>query len=154
MTEQNIVAFDPGAVTGLAGGVFSETEPLTITAYELLTYEELRDGIDLFREYTFDHVVAEVFTNRTNNDFAADLTGVRVEGILDAGFDGKVVWRDRTKKSQVPDQILKDHGLWVKGSEVNWTDGRDVNDAIIHMIGYVAFDLRHRPTLEEYFRNV
>lgn len=99
----------------------------------------------------YDHVVSEVFTNRTNNDFAADLTGVRVEGILDLLFDG-VVWRSRTKKEQVPDSILKENDMWVTGKQTGWTDGRDVNDAIIHVLGFVAFDLRHVPTLKKYFK--
>jgi hypothetical protein len=154
MTSENkttIVAYDPGKITGIAEGVFSDTEPLTILDALAVTYEELIEGFPFMLEVQHDIRVSEVFTSRTNNEFAADLIGVRVEGILDVAYGGDIVWRDRTLKSQVPDSILKEHGIWVTGSDVNWEDGRDANDAIIHMIGHVAFNLKHKPTLQKYF---
>lgn len=152
MTEKTIVAYDPGLITGIATGFFSDTEPLTLTGTGAIRYEDIRETYDLMAQYEYDHVVSELFVLRTNNPFAADLTGVRVEGILDAVYEGKVIWRDRTKKSQVSDDVLKAHGLWQTGRDVDWEDGRDANDAIIHMLGYVAFDLRHVPTLRRYFK--
>lgn len=152
MTEYSIVSFDPGLITGMASGKFSDTEPLTLGPVAAIPYEDLRANADMFREALVDHVVSEVFELRTDNEFAADLTGVRVEGMLDFAFEGNVVWRSRTKKSQVSDDLLRAHDLWKTGADVDWEDGRDVNDAIIHLLGYVAFDLRHRPTLEKYFR--
>lgn len=152
MTDYKIVSFDPGKVTGVAAGTFSDTDPLTVDLVSVMQYPDIRDNADLFRETLVDHVVAEVFELRTDNEFAADLTGVRVEGILDFAFEGNITWRSRTKKSQVPDDLLRAHNLWVTGDDVNWEDGRDANDAIIHMLGFVAFDLKHKPTLRKYFR--
>ena len=154
MTEQNVISFDPGLITGMAAGVFSDTEPLKLVAVPAVTYEEIRDEHWIFKDYEIDHVVVEEFILRTDNPFAADLTGVRVEGILDAVYQGNIHWRNRTTKSQVPDSVLKTHGLWKTGADVEWSDGRDVNDAIIHLLGYVAFDLRHVPTLRKYFGGV
>ena len=148
-----VQAFDPGLITGWAKGEFSDTEPLTITDTKTLKYEWFTDGTFTsgFRErYTADHTVVEQFILR-DNEFKADLTGVRVEGILDWWYF-PIIWRPPSKKAQVPDSILKEHQLWKTGTFVEWEDGRDVNDAIIHMLGYVAFDLRHVPTLRKYFR--
>lgn len=147
-----IVSYDPGYATGVVTGFFTETEPLRVMDFVTLTYEELRDGFPILLTENFEHVVSEVFTLRTNNEFAADIIGVRVEGILDVAYQGGIVWRERTKKAQVPDEVLKEHGLWVENSQVDWENARDVNDAIIHMLGYVAFDLRHGPTLRAYFK--
>src|SRR5690606_28717084 len=124
---QTIVTYDPGKVTGIAEGVFSDNEALFVLDTLAVPYEELRDSFPFLLEVEKDHVVAEVFTLRTNNTFAADLTGVRVEGLLDLAYQGDVHWRDRTTKEQVPDEVLKEHGLWVTGSDVDWEDGRDVN---------------------------
>lgn len=153
MQEFRIVGFDPGLSTGVAEASFSDDTPFTLRDVTAVRYDEFVDyGRDIWEGVEFDHVVAERFDLRTNNSFAADLTGVKVEGMLDLIFGDKVVYRSRTDKNQVPDQLLKDHGLWQTGVDVDWSDGRDVNDAIIHVLGYVAFDLRHRPTLEKYFR--
>jgi hypothetical protein len=152
MTQETIVAYDPGLVTGVAEGVFSETEPLRILGGAALSYDEIIEGFGHMLAVNFDHKISEKFVARTDNQFVPDLTPARVEGILDLAYERDIVWRSRTKKEQVPDRILKEHGLWVTGKDVDWTDGRDVNDAIIHMIGYVAFDLRHVPTIREYFQ--
>jgi len=151
-----ILAFDPGKVTGIVEGVFSETEPLALVDAIAVTYEELLEGFEYLLEASqtgeYDHVVTEQFDLRTNNEYAANLDGVRVEGLLDLAFGDQLVRRPRSKKEQVSDATLKEHGLWKTGAEVDWEDGRDVNDAIIHMLGYVAFDLRHRPTITKYFK--
>lgn len=151
MTKQTIVVYDPGLITGVAEGVFSDTEPLHILGGAALTYEEVLAGFPDIASVPFDYAVSERFVARTDNNFVPDLTPVRVEGILDLAYNQQVIYRPRTKKSQVPDSILREHGIWVTGKDVGWTDGRDVNDAIIHMLGFVAFDLRHVPTLREYF---
>ena len=150
--KQTIIAFDPGKVTGIATGEFSTDEPLRITSFAAVTYENLLAGWTGLLEADYNFIVSEVFVARTDNEFVPDLTGVRVEGLIDLAYTPFVRWRERTKKSQVKDSILKDHGLWVTGGQVDWEDGRDVNDAINHMLGFVAFDLRHKPTLQKYFR--
>lgn len=148
-----VLAFDPGKITGWAQGTFTVSEPLNIQDAGTMTYDEFLEP-DLrgrFGNIPVDTVVVEEFILR-DNEFVADLTGVRVEGILEFIQRGKIVWRPPSKKAQVPDEVLREHGLWQTGGNVNWEDGRDANDAIIHLLGHVAFDLRHGPTLRKYFK--
>lgn len=153
---KHIVSFDPGLATGVAFGSFSKTQPLEVYDVQVVPYQKFREGWGRWGEVqTADYIIGEVFTARPNNPFAPDLHGVRVEGMIDlmAYPMRQVAWRSRTKKDQVADSILKKHGLWRTARDVEWTDGRDVNDAIIHMLGFVAFDLKHTPTLRKYFRD-
>ena len=145
----HVASYDPGLITGFAYGSFTETEPLELLTTGTLTYDYILHGSP-FSGIHPEVTVVEEFILR-DNEFKADLTGVRVEGILEIVFRN-IVWRPPSKKAQVPDQVLKDHGLWQTGKTVDWEDGRDANDAIIHLLGYVAFDLRHKPTLRKYFR--
>ena len=149
---KTIVAFDPGKITGIATGEFSETEPLRITAVSVVPYDDLVREFSELELFGFSYVISEVFESRDGQGFAPNLIGVRVEGILDLMYDQNIEWRSPSKKAQVPDKILKDSGDWVTGADVDWEDGRDANDAIIHLIGFVAFDLKHKPTLRKYFR--
>ena len=152
MTTTYVEAYDPGKITGYALGAFDEETPLGLVDTGALTYEAVKK-LRYTESPVYNYCVVERF-DLANNDFKADLTGVRVEGMLDMlNFPhGKIVWRSRTKKEQVSDEILKEHGLWQTGSDVDWEDGRDANDAIIHLLGFVAFDLRHVPTLKKYFK--
>lgn len=149
---KTVIAFDPGLITGVASGTFTESTPLELTDSGAITYQELLDGFGIILETEPDFVVAEKFESRSDQGFAPDLSSLRVEGLLDLAFQQDVVWRSPSKKSQVPDDLLREHGLWKTGSDVEWEDGRDVNDAIIHLIGFVAFDLRHVPTIRKYFK--
>jgi len=150
-----IISFDPGLITGVATGEFSDDLPLKITGTQASGYEDILNAAaltvreDLSNPFTYQ--ICESFEARTDNKFSPDLTGVRVEGVLDLMYPS-LIRRSRTKKEQVPDEVLKEHGLWVTGKDVSWEDGRDVNDAIIHMLGFVAFDLKHKPTLTKYFK--
>lgn len=149
---KTIIAFDPGKVTGIATGEFSDTEPLVITGATIVPYDVLVEGFEIMSENDYDYVVSEVFEVREGQSFKPNLLGVRVEGMLDLINDRNVVWRSPALKSQVPDKILQDSGEWRTGRDVDWEDGRDANDAIIHLIGFVAFELRHVPTLRKYFK--
>lgn len=147
-----IITLDPGKITGVATGWFSDVDPLTVRSVHAIEYSKIVtpawwDWVD----GQFDVVVSEKFELR-NNDFAADLHPVRIEGMMDLMLPYRVVYRSPALKSQVKDDILKEHGLWKTGKDVDWEDGRDVNDALIHMIGHVAFTMKHVPTLRKYFR--
>lgn len=153
---QTIISFDPGGVTGVAMGCFSDSTPLELDDFLAAPYEEFLEASRMVASIPgynpYSHMVCESFIARSNNEFAPDLAGVRIEGVLDLLYGDRLVKRSRTKKEQVPDAVLKEHGLWKTGTDVEWEDGRDVNDAIIHMLGYVAFDLKHKPTLKKYFK--
>lgn len=153
MSTQVIYAFDPGFATGMAVGEFSETEPLTLVQAAIFPYEDVRNlnrvvnRLDEMPAF----VVAEQFVLNPGNEFTADLHACKVEGMLEMCFP-EVHYRLRSTKSQVSDDLLKEHGLWQTGADVDWEDGRDANDAIIHMLGFMAFDQEHLPTLRKYFR--
>lgn len=148
----NILAFDPGAATGIAEGFFSDTEALQLVDCLLVPYPMWTDAWLTLSEYKHDHVVSEKFVLSGGNEFVADLTPVKVEGTLDLLYGDELHYRTRDLKSQVSDDLLREIGWWKTGEDVEWEDGRDVNDAINHMLGYVAFDLQHLPTLKRYFR--
>jgi hypothetical protein len=137
----------------MAVGEFSDDEPLTLVDAAIFPYEDMRnlDRVVERLDDLPDFVVSEQFVLNPGNEFTADLHACKVEGMLEMCFP-EVRYRLRSTKSQVPDQLLKDHGLWQTGADVQWEDGRDANDAIIHMLGFVAFDLEHLPTLRKYFR--
>ena len=80
MTQESIVSYDPGLVTGVAQGVFSDTEPLRVLGGVALTYDEIIEGFSNLLEVKFDHVVSEKFVARTDNSFVPDLTPVRWKG--------------------------------------------------------------------------
>ena len=150
-----IIAFDPGYATGIAVGEFSDTEPLRLVDALIVPWPEFR----VVFPHTFSDlvpetiIVSEKFELISGNDFTADLSAVKVEGLLESVFGDDIIWRSAADKHQVPDDLLQAHGFWKTGKDVDWEDGRDANDAIIHMIGHVAFTLNHLPTLREYFKS-
>lgn len=147
-----IIAFDPGYATGIAEGFFSDIEPLQLVDADTIPYTLWTDAWVILSEEKHDHLVAEKFELSAGNEFTADLTGVKVEGTLELLYGEELKYRTRDSKSQVPDELLQRIGMWKTNDQVEWTDARDANDAIIHMLGYVAFDLQHKPTLREYFK--
>lgn len=154
----NLWSFDFGETTGAALGFYGPNVP-----YQLLGVWEIPDGLDGFIYWwrgldtvvsTYDKVVAERFALNPGemNLFIPDLVGVPIEGALAVLSPVPVVWQLRGIKANVPDWILKDHGLWQIGTTVNHTDGRDANDAVIHALAYLHA-IEHLPTLQKYFRN-
>lgn len=145
-----VLAIDPGYATGFAFGEYFDDSPLQLLGASVATYEQLVSNPTFHGMLDMKDliVVAERFDLNVGNQFKADLTGVRVEGILDLLTNDNVSYRPRTSKAQVKDDVVKRLGWWQTGKDVDWEDGRDANDAIIHLIGHVAFDLEHRPTLE------
>jgi len=146
-----IIALDPGKITGVATGWFTDVEPLTVRSVEAVSYSKIVTPAWWEWVDQFDVIVSEKF-DLANNKFKADLSSVRIEGMMDLMLPYRVEYRGRQLKSQVSDSLLKEHGLWTTGKQVDWEDGRDVNDALIHMVGHVAFTMKHVPTLKKYFR--
>lgn len=153
-----LYAFDPGKVTGFAQGYYSDKTPYRFDWGRVFDFESLSEmfwNSDLLDSNMT--VVVEKFELNSGNEFIADLEGVQVEGMLRHRWPdyagNQIQWqtRDQKGKAGVMDEILKNHGLWQTGKDVDWEDGRDVNDAIIHSLVWLR-NRNHRPTLEKYFR--
>lgn len=148
-----VVGLDPGKSTGIVICSYSETEPLSVLE-KIVTH----NGIDGFSDWWHScgdslseaEWAVESFVLRGSNDFVADLSGVEIIGFLKGMKLPHLSLQARTLKPLVPDALLKKHGLWVTGKEVNHTDGRDVLDAEIHALVYMM-KKKHGPTLRKYF---
>lgn len=159
-----IWGFDFGEANGIALGEFSDDTP-----YAILDARIVPGGLIGFVEWWEDGpfapiwqcgdevIVAEKF-KPIPGKATVDISGIPQEGALYALMQRenpawKPHWQtaDAKQKAGWYDAILKEHGLWKTGSDVNWKDGRDANDAIIHSLEYLR-RIEHRPTLEKYFK--
>lgn len=148
-----ILSVDPGKVTGIAYGYYDQKKP-----YELHEVAAVPDGARGLHKWIedcnyfnlIDKVVAEVF-KPDGTAGGRETVSPQCEGVLIAHFD-EIVWQKRSDKTwggmgaKVVDERLKELGLWHTGKEVRWTDGRDVNDAIIHALQYLR-SIKHMPTI-------
>lgn len=148
-----LLSIDPGKATGIALGYYDRRTP-----YYLNKAWIVHDGVDGFIDFMLsnsnfskaDERVCERFVLR-DNGWVADLEAKAIEGAAKALMYGfPIHFQDRNAKVLVPDDVLKEHGLWQTGKMVKHTDGRDANDAIIHALGWLA-RRSHMPTLEYYF---
>ena len=153
-----LYAFDPGLITGIAVGSYSDSEPYELDRCMALSFEDLSESF-WDREWQYNStIVIEKFIPNPGNQFTLsqdDIVGVQVEGMLKHVFGAENInWQLRSDKGKagVMDKVLKEHGLWQTGDDVNWIDGRDANDAIIHSLVYLR-NIGHEPTLRKYFRN-
>lgn len=151
-----ILSIDPGKATGFA---FSSVDDET-GRFKLLDQWVTHDGVDGVAAwfwsdardyYRPDITIVERFIVRPNQP--VDPIALEVIGFIKGTHPdaSQIVWRLRSDKAHIPDQILKDHGLWFTGKQVNHTDGRDVNDAIIHTLSWLCFRAKHRPTIDWLF---
>lgn len=173
-----LLSFDPGKVTGITLGHYSDTK-----AYERDAFWAVQGGLEGFLGWFGNHfspdydsynltdyfypdehgpearepitwayadgqIVSERFVLRSQK-FVADTTPILIEGAM-AALGMEPIYQLRSDKALVPDQILKDQLLWVTGSMCGWTDGRDVNDSAIHALAYLKKQ-KHLPTLQKFF---
>lgn len=172
MSVDYIMAIDPGQATGIAIGRYTEKDPMEVIYTGIIPFgvrgfidwlEETKEGrgiteMDCMRNYPRSYreidfhvdVVCERFHLR-NNKFTPDLEPLRIEGVLIDRFGKVVTWHDPADKGLVGDEFLKEHDLWVTGSQVGHKDGRDANDALLHLFAR-AMRTRHYPTLDAYWR--
>lgn len=151
-----IEAYDPGKATGLAHGYFDDQTPFELDGAMIIGPEAFEDYIWEWgtpAEPTDPIRIYEGFRLRSGNKFTADLTGVELIGQM------KLVARKRlitlhkqmpTDKALVHDSVLKAAGIWQTGKMVGHADGRDANDAIIHILAYLK-KTGHVPTIEHYW---
>lgn len=151
-----ILAIDPGKASGFA---FSEIDEDT-GEWRLLKVWVTHDGVDGVAEQYWDGggaylnadvTIVERFIVRPNQP--VDPIALEVIGFIKGTHPraDTIEWRLRSDKKHIPDALLRQHGLWYTGSQVGHTDGRDVNDAIIHTLSWLCFKARHQPTIEWLF---
>ena len=172
MDVNYILAIDPGRATGVAIGRYTLVDPVEIIytgiipggavgfAEWLYNTNDVKSIVENDCSYGFPEeydgldwhidVACEVFKPRGGN-FAPDSEALRIEGIMIDHFGNIINWHSPSEKSLVNDSFLKEHDLWVTGKDVDHTDGRDANDALIHVFVYMMRN-RHIPTLEAYWK--
>lgn len=172
MTVEYVFAIDPGKATGVAMGRITDVEAVEMIYAGIIPggtegfiqWLDLTDDgyyvarMDCEKYYPDEYakmdyqvnVVSERFNARMNR-FIPDLEPVRIEGVLMDRYRKQVMWQEPLDKSLVGDDFLKRHELWMTGSQVNHTDGRDANDALLHMFAYLM-RRKHLPTLAYYWR--
>ena len=171
MKVEYIFAIDPGKATGVAFGRITDLEAVEIIYAGIIPggvqgfidwLDLTDDGYYIAREDCQKHypeeyakmnyqvnIVSEVFQSRMNR-FVPDLEPVRIEGVIIDRFGKQVSWQNPLDKTLVGDDFLKKHDLWLTGNMVDHTDGRDANDALLHMFAYLM-KRRHTPSLAYYW---
>ena len=150
------LAIDPGKAIGLTWGQYSDTEPWRKTASAIWSFEELSERLGRWARYP-DKLIIERFVPQSGAEYTLkedDLAAVEVIGVLKYAlvpYVNEVYWQTRSDKWDIPDELLKDHDLWVTGTHVKHTDGRDANDATIHSLHFMKNTVRHLPTLRRYW---
>lgn len=166
-----LLSVDPGGLSGISFGRYSETKP-----YERTHFWAIQNGLEGFCQWVKYHFFPDFYSNKLDffqadgltsinmwsnfkivserfvlrsNQFVADITPARIEGAMMA-FGLDPIYQLRSDKALVPDKILKDNGLWVTGKQCNWKDGRDVNDSTIHALAFLKKQ-KHVPTIEKYW---
>jgi len=166
------MAVDPGMATGVAIGRVTEEEPLEVI-YVGIIPQGAQGFIDWLEFTSNGKAITEMdcmkhFPNEyANIDYHLDiicetfqlrggvinpnLEPLRIEGIILDRFQSAIHWQHPSDKMLIGDEFLKEHDLWLTGSQVNHEDGRDANDALQHLFAHMA-KKRHLPTLHEYWR--
>lgn len=158
MNMNYVLSIDPGKTTGWAVGQYDEKTPYTVMDFGIThdgmdgfttwwrRHTNRLEGWGFFGDYELITVVVEGFALSGGNNFVANLDGVEIIGFLKGVVDYLVIQK-RTDKALVHDDILKRNGMWYTGKQVGHTDGRDVNDAVIHGIVY-AIRQKNQPTMK------
>jgi hypothetical protein len=172
MSVDYYLAVDPGQATGVAVGRIAEELPLEVIYTAIVPFgtqgfidwlEQTNNGkaiteLDCMKNFPDQYaeidyhldVVCERFRLRGGN-FTPDLEPLRIEGVLIDRFGSVVHWQEPSDKTLVGDKFLRENDLWVTGKDVGHTDGRDANDALMHLFAR-ALKMRHYPTIDAYWR--
>ena len=172
MSVDYYMSIDPGKATGIAIGRMTEELPLEVVYRAIIPdgtfgfiewLHRTRDGkaiveedcLKNFRERYMEldwhlDVVCENF-RVLSTDFKPNVEPLRIEGVIMDHFGSAVNWQQPSDKKLVGDEFLKKNNLWLTGKEVNHADGRDANDAMLHLFAR-ALKSKHGPTLEKYWK--
>lgn len=171
-----ILSIDPGMSTGIVLSEVQSSGRLKILHQEQTT-GGLVDAVHgiLYAYYKTDDrpaVICEKFTPRPHGGGSGfDLKQVeplRIEGYLVGTHfiedykPGLPVWRQphaqyfcggdtQPEKRKRAKDFLRQHDLYVTGKEISAPDSEDVTSAMLHTLGYLR-DIRHRPSLDYYFK--
>lgn len=172
MSIDYYMAIDPGRATGVAIGRVNPQQPLEIIFTAIIPggtealidwLERTNNGkyiteLDCMKNFPeeYDNIdfhldaICETFRLR-GGVISPDLEALRIEGVLMDRFGNTVHWQNPSDKSLVGDDFLRENDLWLTGKDVDHQDGRDANDALLHLFAYMMKQ-RHLPTLEAYWR--
>lgn len=147
----NILAYDPGVSTGWVVGCVVDDD-LSIVGYgQFVSKSHVDTATQLMMladDYDAQVIVAEKFDLRPHNQFAADLTPVKVNATMDyllslentPGYTGgayKVFYQTPAQaKRLITDSALKRLDFWPTGKDVGQPDANDVRDAARHLFRY------------------
>lgn len=158
--DRALLSIDPGKATGVSFWLVPQNKPI-----ERINYQLVQDGLLGFSKwfanftgfayaFKWDLIILEEFIQDGRTP-KVDLNAIEIQGYLkaDALFnkDKELVLHRNSKKTTVGDKILKDNNLWVTGKQVDWADGRDVNDSQLHALAWGKEN--HKPTLEHFWPN-
>jgi len=152
-----LLSIDPGKAIGVSYGWYDETAPYRLDYASVLSFYEMSYQIKKGKFVWGDELVVERFIPQSGGAFTLgedDVAAVEVIGLIKhANTASQVFWHTRADKGPagMMDGVLKEHGLWKTGSDVNWADGRDVNDSIIHALVNLR-NRGHLPTMRKYLR--
>jgi hypothetical protein len=172
MSVEYYMSVDPGKATGVAIGRVTDSEALEVIYTAIVPggtkgfidwLEMTNNGkyiteFDCMKNYpgqydSLDYhldVVCETFQLR-GGSFTPDLEPLRIEGVLMDRFGSVMHWQQPSDKKIVGDKFLKDNDLWRTGKDVGHIDGRDANDALLHLFSAVLKS-KHMPSLQTYWR--
>lgn len=170
-----ILSIDPGVETGWALGAYGQSQP-----YELRASGQIIGGLAGFRRWfscrpddrvwnaALQDLICEKFVPLAGEfSFTLDsLEPLRIEGYLIG--TGRmpdypaVCWqrascqvlmggKNLAERKRNSDDLLKEHGLWQTGANLERPNANDANSAIKHALWYLKNTLAHEPTLDEYW---
>ena len=172
MSVDYYLAIDPGQASGVAIGRMTQDEPMEViytatvpfgtqgfidwlettnNGKHITEMDCMKNYPDMYNEIDYHlDVVCERFRLR-GGVVNPDLEPLRIEGVLIDRFGSVVHWQEPSDKGLVGDDFLRNHDLWVTGKDVDHIDGRDANDALLHLFAR-TLKMKHYPTLDAYWR--
>lgn len=184
MSNHYVLSIDPGLSTGIVLGHYTETEPYVRDAFwqveeGLPGFKRwLKVHWDVLGYWWFPEAAAETFgfpePTVVVEQFVPlasarafkveELEPIRIEGAIEA-LEIAAVWQRAgaqvlaggdtpAQRKKASDDLLRRAGLWTTGKMVNMPDSNDVNSAQKHGMHYMAFDLKHEPTMKAYFGGI
>lgn len=167
----SILWFDPGVMTGIQYGVFTDSD-----RYEMRKVWQIPGGVTGLRSWLHggenavyrhaDIIGCEKWIPRTMEGMSHTLEstlplvleGVLIEAVvMDPYPEGN--WQPATAQSLVngknpadrrkrTNELLEAKGYWMTGSMVGADDANDVNSTTRHILHYLTRTLKHKPTAD------